>query len=311
MTAACAAARVEGAFAAAWAAERVDDAIAAPCAAGRVDDAFAAPCAAERVDDAFAAARLAGARTASTRFYLIALLFALGLGARGANAEPLYVIDQLVISVNNAPGNDGERVATLKSGDRVDLLDRQGDETQVQLPNGESGWLKSSYLSTEPPLQVRLLERTAEVEKLKQDVTRLESQLATARATQAAAGGATGTSTAGGARPGGPANTSGAASTPGTSGAGGTGGAAGAAGAARTSSGDLQAQATSAAGSSSQPSEPLRDASSFLSPAEQAGQPGWLWVAGSFAVALVIGFGVGWRVLDRRIRRKYGGLRIY
>ena len=301
MTAACAAARVEGAFAAAWAAERVDDAIAAPCAA-------------ERVDDAFAAARLAGARTASTRFYLIALLFALGLGARGANAEPLYVIDQLVISVNNAPGNDGERVATLKSGDRVDLLDRQGDETQVQLPNGESGWLKSSYLSTEPPLQVRLLERTAEVEKLKQDVTRLESQLATARATQAAAGGATGTSTAGGARPGGPANTSGAASTPGTSGAGGTGGTGGtggAAGAARTSSGDLQAQATSAAGSSSQPSEPLRDASSFLSPAEQAGQPGWLWVAGSFAVALVIGFGVGWRVLDRRIRRKYGGLRIY
>jgi hypothetical protein len=28
-------------------------------------------------------------------------------------------------------------------------------------------------------------------------------------------------------------------------------------------------------------------------------------------LALVAGFVLGWRVLDRRIRRKYGGLRIY
>jgi len=40
-------------------------------------------------------------------------------------------------------------------------------------------------------------------------------------------------------------------------------------------------------------------------------QPSWLWVVACSLVALGLGFAAGWRVLDRRIRRKYGGLRIY
>jgi len=39
--------------------------------------------------------------------------------------------------------------------------------------------------------------------------------------------------------------------------------------------------------------------------------PVWLWILGSSAVTLCLGFILGWRTLDRRIRRKYGGLRIY
>jgi hypothetical protein len=34
-------------------------------------------------------------------------------------------------------------------------------------------------------------------------------------------------------------------------------------------------------------------------------------VLGASVVALVVGFMLGWRTLDRRIRKKYGGLRIY
>lgn len=37
----------------------------------------------------------------------------------------------------------------------------------------------------------------------------------------------------------------------------------------------------------------------------------WHWVAGAALLGLVVGFALGWRVLDRRIRRKYGGLKIY
>jgi hypothetical protein len=40
-------------------------------------------------------------------------------------------------------------------------------------------------------------------------------------------------------------------------------------------------------------------------------EPSWEWVLGASVVALVIGFMLGWRTLDRRIRKKYGGLRIY
>lgn len=37
----------------------------------------------------------------------------------------------------------------------------------------------------------------------------------------------------------------------------------------------------------------------------------WGWLAVAAVLALAAGFVLGWRVLDRRIRRKYGGLRIY
>jgi hypothetical protein len=49
----------------------------------------------------------------------------------------------------------------------------------------------------------------------------------------------------------------------------------------------------------------------FMTPPEGPARPVWHWALGSFAVALGLGFVLGWYVLDRRIRRKYGGLRIY
>jgi hypothetical protein len=40
-------------------------------------------------------------------------------------------------------------------------------------------------------------------------------------------------------------------------------------------------------------------------------RPSWLLASGSAGIALVAGFVLGWRMLDRKIRAKYGGLRIY
>jgi hypothetical protein len=49
----------------------------------------------------------------------------------------------------------------------------------------------------------------------------------------------------------------------------------------------------------------------FMTPPEGPARPIWHWALGSFVVALGLGYALGWLVLDRRIRRKYGGLRIY
>ena len=48
-----------------------------------------------------------------------------------------------------------------------------------------------------------------------------------------------------------------------------------------------------------------------MTPPDSPAHPVWHWALGSFVVALGLGFLLGWQVLDRRIRRKYGGLRIY
>jgi hypothetical protein len=186
-----------------------------------------------------------------------------------AGADPVYVIEQLVVAVGSEPGQAGERVGQVKSGDKLELIDRQGDEAHIRLPSGKEGWVKGSYVSAEEPLTHRLTERTAEVDQLKQDVSRLQSELATARASH---------------DPPPPAV-------------------------------PMPAPVTSpvpppSVSSVNNTAQPMRDAVFLRSP-DQTGQTPWEWVLGTAAVMLLAGFVLGWRTLDRRIRRKYGGLRIY
>lgn len=213
--------------------------------------------------------------------YRQALLLVALAAAPAIRAETLYVIEQLVVNVNNAPDASGARVATIKSGEAVEVLDRQGDQVHVRLPNGTEGWVRKSYLSADEPLQHRLAERTAEVEKLKQDVARLEGDLAAARVPPAAA----------------QTNTAAATKAPAT-----TAGP----GAVDASSGTSDTN-TANTGGDPAPGEPAY----FMTPPESPARPVWHWALGSFVVALGLGYALGWYVLDRRIRRKYGGLRIY
>lgn len=212
------------------------------------------------------------------------------------SGDSMYVIDQLVVGVNNAPGGAADRVATIKSGDRVEVLGRDGDDTRIQLGNGTTGWVKSSYLSSEQPLQRRLQDRTAEVEKLKQDIGRLQSQLTAAGTAASRDASATGA----------PAH--GAAATA-RSGAEPTAGGASAGGA--SAFGTPAVGGTAAKNEAAPTVAAVRDASFFMTAPDQVPRFPWQWLLGAFVLALPIGFFAGWRVLDRRIRRKYGGLRIY
>jgi hypothetical protein len=180
-------------------------------------------------------------------------------------AETLYVIEQLIVNVSSEP-DGGERVASIRSGDKVESIERQGDQTHVRLASGSEGWVKSSYLSNDPPLRQRLDERTQELEKSKRRVEQLESELAQAKLVANAR----------------PAPVEAPPPPP------------------------PAAEPTP----EPQPSSQSITATKTFFP-EASGRPTWKWVVGSSAVCLLAGFALGWRALDRRIRRKYGGLRIY
>jgi len=219
-------------------------------------------------------------------------LLALALVAPVVRAEPVYVIEQLVVSVSSSPEADGERVGQVKSGDKLELLERQGEEAHVRLPDGKEGWIKSSYVSSEEPLTNRLAERTAEVERLKQegdrlrqdgeklrqDVSHLQSQVAASHSQVATPG---------------QIATTGKVATP---------------GAATSSSAPGTASRETATASPSE--EPTHEAV-FLRQPERSGQTPWVFILGVAGVMLLVGFVLGWTTLDRRIRQKYGGLRIY
>jgi Bacterial SH3 domain len=215
------------------------------------------------------------------------LLLPVLAAASAGHAETLYVVEQLVVNVNSAPDSTGERIATIKSGDALEVLDRQGDQVHVHLPNGTEGWVRKSYLSSDEPLHVKLGERTAEVEKLKQDVTRLEGELAAAKGAPRGKPSAAQTNTSASA----PAVTASPAPP--------------------TPAPAATSDPAPGAAEPATPEPPAHEPPYFMTPPDSPARPVWHWALGSFVVALGLGFLLGWQVLDRRIRRKYGGLRIY
>ena len=178
-------------------------------------------------------------------------------------SQPVYVIEQLVVGVYSTPDITGERVTIVKSGDRLEVLERAGEQVRVRRGGGREGWIRSSYLQSEEPLRTQLAERTAEVAHLKDEVSRLEKDLQAAHASASIA-------------PKPPAQSS-AVPVP----------------------------------SLPEPGvrEPRRGL--FEDAPDEGGRRVWPWALGAGLVALCVGFALGMLTLDRRIRRKYGGLRIY
>jgi len=194
------------------------------------------------------------------------LLLALPLawpGAAAAEPATLYVVEQLVVNVNSAPDASGERIATVKSGEALQVIEKSGEQVHVKLANGKDGWVRAGYLSADEPLKPRLVQREAEVAQLKDELTRLQGQLAAARS----------------ARPAAAAPAAGPAGAP----------------------GDPAAP----------PEEAPAAAHALFDSADEPPRRVWPWALGWSLGALAAGFLLGALVLDRHIRRKYGGLRIY
>ena len=189
----------------------------------------------------------------------VALVMAMPL-----RAEPNYVIEQLVVAVSSAPDASGEHVATLHSGDRVEVLEREGEHAHVRLANGREGWVRASYLSAEEPLRVRLAQRDAEVARLNDELSALKTQQ---HANPAATP---------------PSAVAGASAAPG---------------------------AAAAPPAAEDPGG--APAPTLFGSGEEHPRMLWPWTLATGLVGFGLGLGLGALLLDRHIRRKYGGLRIY
>ncbi len=93
----------------------------------------------------------------------VALLLSL-LAAR-SGAATAYVSDELVLGVYAEQNGQGQRLATLHSGANLETLSVNGEYTQVRLSDGTSGWVKTSYLTTQEPATARLKQLQEELDR--------------------------------------------------------------------------------------------------------------------------------------------------
>jgi SH3 domain-containing protein len=192
------------------------------------------------------------------------LLPLLALLAAHGRAATAYVSDDLVLGVYAEKNQLGPRLTTLHSGAVVETLGTAGEFTQVQLADGTSGWVKSSFLITRKPATLRVKE--------------LEDELSRARAT-----------------------------TPELAEA-----------AARSELEQLKGQLAAAqselqsardAAAAAIPVAPAADSSALRRVGQFLRLP---WVSGlGVLLALGLGYYLGYGVLARRLKKKFGGIKVY
>jgi uncharacterized protein YgiM (DUF1202 family) len=181
---------------------------------------------------------------------------AMGATAMAATA---YVSDELVLGVYSEENGQGQRLATLHSGATLETLGVSGEFTQVRLPDGTTGWVKTSYLTIQEPAVVR--------------VKQLQEELDRSRATTPALAEA----------------------------------------AARNEVLQLKRELEEVRAAAR--AVPAADAAAAGASTQGAGPPmtsvsGWLAGGGALA-ALAAGFWFGYATLARRVRSRFGGLRVY
>jgi predicted RNase H-like nuclease (RuvC/YqgF family) len=200
------------------------------------------------------------------------LLAWLLLAAVAAQAQTLYVTDKIEVSVYAQPTLEGDRVRILESGDAVELVSREGDSVRVRLEDGSEGWIANSYLVVDIPPTRQLQTLTAEVERLRAS-TRTDSSASTELKTLKDRNTQLQADLAGAQR-------------------------------------DLEAlRAKGSAPAATRPDDEIPVET--VRPASRSRLYTALALTAGAALVLALGFWWGYATLERRVRRKYGGLKVY
>ena len=217
--------------------------------------------------------------------WLAALLLALLLAPLAARvtAATAYVSDELVLGLYAEQNNQGQRLATLHSGASVETLSVNGEFTEVRLNDGTTGWVKSAYLTTRQPATVRVKQLEEELDQRRATTPALAEAAARSEAQQLKRELAAKQSELDGLR-GASAEPAGAVSLA-------PGGSASPSGSA--SSGGSVSPGRAVTGIAAVPSAPL-----------------WTWGV-AILLALSCGFWAGYATLARRIKHKFGGIKVY
>ncbi|MEJ2397737.1 MAG: TIGR04211 family SH3 domain-containing protein [Gammaproteobacteria bacterium] len=93
-----------------------------------------------------------------------------------------YVSDNLVITLRTGQGNQFQILKTLNSGAKLTVLQQTPTGySEVRTSDGTEGWVRTQYLSNEPPAAMRLTKAESQLSKLKDELDKTQQALAALR----------------------------------------------------------------------------------------------------------------------------------
>jgi len=112
---------------------------------------------------------------------ILGLISVLFMVAQSSWAATVYVSDSFEITLRTGPSTENKVIAMPSSGQPLEVLDAQGDWTQVRMhkPDGDTveGWVLTRYLSARLPWEVQAETLNAENASLKEKLAYAEMQL--------------------------------------------------------------------------------------------------------------------------------------
>jgi len=113
--------------------------------------------------------------------FILGLISVLFMVAQSSWAATVYVSDSFEITLRTGPSIENKVIAMPSSGQPLEVLDAQGDWTQVRMhkPDGDTveGWVLTRYLSARLPWEVQAETLNAENASLKEKLAYAEMQL--------------------------------------------------------------------------------------------------------------------------------------
>jgi SH3 domain protein len=94
-----------------------------------------------------------------------------------AQAEIAYVTDMLQLDMYATVDMTGSPILKLRSGDKMDVIERKGRYALIESSSGQKGWVKGLYLVDSEPARTRVNQLERSNKGLEGTVKKLRSQL--------------------------------------------------------------------------------------------------------------------------------------
>ena len=105
-------------------------------------------------------------------------LFLLGfVFVSAVQANTIFVTDSLQLKLRATANTEGDIVTTLRSGQKLSLLERQSKFSRVRTEDGKTGWVQSWFLTDEPPATYIVDQVTKQKEVMELKLSRANEKL--------------------------------------------------------------------------------------------------------------------------------------